>query len=133
MRFGFDGLINIEHSGRGREERGGDDDDDPSSSASSRRLIIPKLVTMHVVVHTSMALFLLLVVNAGGGLDDDGGGSNLAMSCGKADGLNHAFDAILRGKKINGGKVRTMTIMGEGRMLKKTRIASNLRMDQRTL
>ena len=54
---------------------------------------------MHVVVHTSMALFLLLVVHAGGGLDDDGGGSNLAMSCGRADGLNHAFDAILRGKK----------------------------------
>ncbi len=56
---------------------------------------------MHVVVHTSMALFLLLVVHAGGGLDDNGGGSNLAMSCVRADGLNHAFDAILRGKKNN--------------------------------
>ena len=80
-----------------------------SSSHSSRLpLIMPKLVTMQVVVHTSIDLLpppptprAEAVDGDDGDEEDDddddvgGGRSNLAISRGRADGMYHAFDAII--------------------------------------
>ena len=84
-----------------------------SSSHSSRLpLIMPKLVTMQVVVHTSIDLLppptpRAEAVDDGDDEDEDddddddddddvgGGRSNLAISRGRADGMYHAFDAII--------------------------------------
>ena len=72
---------------------------------------MPKLVTMQVVVHTSIDLLpppptpRAEAVDDGDDDDEDddddddddvgGGRSNLAISRGRADGMYHAFDAII--------------------------------------